>query len=43
MMESPNVARYDHRPKRSRKRRKQPELTYGRIVTIPSKEGLNKF
>ena len=32
-METPKIARYD-RPKRSRKRRKQPELKCGRIVTI---------
>jgi hypothetical protein len=34
LWESPNIARRDYRPKRSRKRRKQPELTCGRIATI---------
>jgi hypothetical protein len=34
MWESPTIARRDYRPQRFRKRRKQPELTCGRIVTI---------
>ena len=31
--ESPNIARCDYRPKPARKRREQPELKCGRIVT----------